>query len=373
MRADFNVSLGPDGQVKDEQAFRIRAALPTLEFLLNNGARVVIVSHLGRPAGPDAALSLAPIAEYLRQALEFPVHFTHSFNWADLKRQSKNLAEGQVLLLENIRFLPGEVRGDRQVAQNLAQLAEVFVNEAFSVSHRDHASITGLPQFLSAYAGWHLIREVRTLTDVFKRPKHPLTLVMGGIKMGTKAAVLRRFWDKADHFCLGGVLANTLLHLKGIAIGNSLIEKSVLGDLQDLRLTDPKLHLPVDTVVSRDPDVDRSGRLAPVGKLSQEEVILDIGPDTARLFGNVIRKSAVVVWNGPMGKFEVEGFHRGTLKLAETLAAASAFSIVGGGDTITALTGTGFLSNFDFVSTGGGAMLELLAGKTLPGLAALEA
>lgn len=372
VRVGFDVPLGDKNGVDLEEAFRLKAALPTLKFLLGQKARVIIIAHRGRPEGPDARFSLKPIADCLDKLLVNPVYFVPVFDWLAIQRRVQNLKEGEVLFLENIRFLKGEQEKDLALAQQLAQLADLYVNEAFSVAHRDHASISGVPQYLPAYAGIHLAKEVETLSNVFEHPRRPLTFILGGIKMGAKVEVLGRFWQKADHFCLGGVLANTILQLQGIAIGASVVEMGVAETLRSLALTDPRLHLPVDARVARDLNHQEGVRIAAIGRLQPGEIILDIGPDTSELFQKIIQESATVVWNGPMGKFEIKEFAQGTLELAHALAESDAFSIVGGGDTVTAVSRAGLLEHFDFVSTGGGAMLEFLAGKPLPGLEALQ-
>lgn len=374
VRLGFNVALRKDQQVSSYGAFRIRALLPTLEFLISKGARLICVSHLGRPAGqPDPALSFAPVVRFLSSQLKKPIFFEPDFNWPALRFRSQRLKAGEILFLENLRFLSAETQNSPELAENLASLADVYVNEAFSVSHRAHASIVGVPKLLPGFAGFRLLEEVAVLGRLFSNPQRPFTLILGGLKMKSKVEVLKQFWDRADYILLGGVPANTILRLRGVEIGSSIIELQAAQALGRLKLDGRQLHLPVDAVVSSDPQKGTLSRTVPVSKITPRELILDIGPNTLKDFQKIIGLSKTVVWNGPMGKSEVPAFRQGTLGLARVLAKSKAFRVIGGGDSVTAVSQAKLLESFDFVSTGGGAMLEFLAGKKLPGLEALEA
>ncbi len=372
LRAGLDVSVGSDDMVDPAEAYRIEAILPTFRYLLQNGAKVIVVAKRGRPEGKRVSdLSLSSVAKYLESRLQTSVRFCESFNWAELEKVSRNMQPGEILMLENIRFLQEELDNSPELGRKLAQIGDIYVAEDFPVIHREQASVVQPPQFLPAFAGLRLQKEVSTLQDIFERPAKPLVLMLAGIKMGSKVEVLQRFWDVADHICLGGVLANTFLHVKGIAVGASVVSPESMESLKGLPVSDTKLHLPVDAVVSDDPEGGSGARLAPVGRMSSEELILDIGPDTIEMFKNIIDVSETVAWNGPMGKTELPEFREGTIKIGRYLAESSAFSLVGGGDSTAALAREGLLDKFDFASTGGGAMLELLAGNQLPGLQAL--
>lgn len=346
------------------EEFRIQSALPTIQFLLSRKARVILLNHNGRPEGKIVPeLSNAPIARRLERDVGqeiplLPLSGDHSGN--------------PLVLLENVRFDPREEMGDESLAQELARMGDVYVNEAFSNSHRAHATMSVLPQLLPHFAGFQLKKELSILGEVRNTPLHPLLLIIGGMKVETKIKVIRNFWPTIEGLLLGGALANTLLHLNGIAVGKSIIALQEIAAIRDIPLTDTRLHLPVDVRTGTSMENPRDIHVAPVGKLRDDEIILDIGPDTEILFDNLIESAKMVVWNGPLGKCEIPECCKGTESLFESLAKSGAKVIAGGGETVEFLEKRDALQTFYFVSTGGGAMLSFLAGEAMPALDALH-
>lgn len=348
------------------EEFRITAGLPTIQYLLDAGACVVILNHNGRPEGKEVPeLSNAGIAKRLGQMLKREVPL--------LPLATSSLpATGDVFFLENLRFDPREEANDMDFAKELAQLGDAYVNEAFPNCHRAHASMVALASLLPRFGGLHLKLEYTSLLQVRENPEKPFILVMGGTKGETKMRIVKRFWDKTDGIILGGVLANTFLHAKGIATGKSLVEMDAIGDVDSVELTDTRLHLPVDVRVAKDFEGKEGVRVAPVGKLAEDEIILDIGPDTELLFDNIVKSAKMIVWNGPLGKFEVPAFSQGTKSLLASLIASGARVLTGGGETVQFLEDQRVMDKFSFVSTGGGAMLSFLANDPMPALDALQ-
>ena len=371
LRADLNVSFDTNGNIADD--FRVRALWPTIKYLRERDAAVLIFSHLGRPEGKrDPRFTLAPIAKRLEQLLETPVRFVNDCIGSEAQAAAKEAGPGSVTVFENLRFHAGEEENDPAFAEQLAELGDVVVNDAFGASHRPHASIAWLPKLKLSVAGLLLQKEVDALTKLRDNPERPLAIILGGAKISNKLPLIERLLPKADSLCLGGALANTVLKAKGLAVGRSVVEEEMVERVKPLALTDTHLHLPVDVVVSR----DRTGTL-PVevhgaADVRGDELILDIGPDTIVLFENIIRKSKTVFWNGPLGLAEVPAFADGTKKVARVLAATFLSSVVGGGDLTVILDQLGLIEKFGFVSTGGGEMLEFLAGMELPGITALS-
>lgn len=369
VRAGFNVSL-KDGQIVSD--FRIRAVLPTIKYLIQEKAKVILLSHFGRPKNSEKQYSLEVISQRLSKLLGQEVGFLNDCIGPEIEKKVKDLKPGQVILLENLRYYNQEKENDPEFAQKLAQLGEIYVNDAFGVIHRAHASIVGLPEYLPSCAGMLLEKEIKNLSKVLDEPKHPLTVIIGGIKISTKIEVIKEFLENVDHLILAGALANTVISAKGIAIGKSIVEEKMVEEVKRLNLTNTKLHIPVDVVVSSDPSGKSSSRIAPTGNIREEEMILDSGPDTNYLFENIISQSKMIVWNGPMGLFEVEEFASGSRAIAEAIARSDGFSLVGGGETITLLEQLNLLDKIDHVSTGGGAMLKFLAREKLSGIEALK-
>lgn len=371
VRNDFNITIDENGKVLGD--FRIRASLPTIQFLLKNKAKIILMAHFGRPEGQIVeSMSLAPIAKILSDYLGISIKKAPDCIGYEVEKLVNKMKEGEVLLLENLRFHAGEEANDEEFAKSLAKLGELYIDDAFGASHRAHASIVGITKYLPSYAGLLLQKEVETLSRVLEKPERPLTVVIGGAKISTKIKLIREYLKRAEHIILGGALANTVLHAQGLAIGKSLIETEAVDDVKKLEITDIKLHLPVDVVVSTDKTGKAENRVSAVGKIEPDELILDIGPETEKIFDSVIHASRMVIWNGPMGLFEVDAFSHGTIAMAESVSSCPCFSIVGGGEITSFLEETGMIDKFSHVSTGGGAMMEFLAGDKLPGIEALE-
>ncbi|MBU2265074.1 phosphoglycerate kinase, partial [Patescibacteria group bacterium] len=275
-------------------------------------------------------------------------------------------------LLENLRWHAEEEKNNAEFAKQLAALGEVYVNDAFAVSHRAHASVAAIAQFLPGVAGLLLTKEIENLSRTRDNPSHPLVAIIGGAKISTKIKLIQSFLNKAEDVILGGALANTILHAQGVAIGRSFVEGGIFPELKNLKLTSTKIHLPIDAVLSEDQKGAGAFRIGAVGSTGERELILDIGPDSQKLFATVIAQAKMIIWNGPMGLFEMKSFDGGTMAIAQAIINSDAYSIVGGGETVAFLEKLGFIDKFSFVSTGGGAMMEFLSGEPMPGIEALE-
>ena len=374
VRVDFNVPLDA-GKVADDT--RIRAALPTIELLRERGAAVVLVSHLGRPKGkPDRALSMRPVGERLSELLGTEVRQPPSVIGDGVEAMAEALEPGDVLLLENVRFEPGETANDAAFAASLAELADLYVNDAFGAAHRAHASTEGVAHLLPGYAGLLLEREVNELSAVVETPRRPLVVVLGGAKVSDKIGVIGRFLEVADEILIGGAMCFCFFRAQGIATGNSLVEDEGITlaaeALGQAKATECKLSLPVDLVLGESFDAGADRREIDDVEVPDGWMGLDIGQRTACAYAEAIATAGTVLWNGPMGAFELEPFAAGTRTVAEAVADASATTVVGGGDSVAALQQFGLGEKVDWLSTGGGASLELLEGKKLPGVEALR-
>ncbi|OGD30186.1 phosphoglycerate kinase [Candidatus Azambacteria bacterium RIFCSPHIGHO2_02_46_12] len=367
LRVDFNVVLVKKGgttRIADD--FRIRAALPTIKHLLKNKAKIIIASHLG-----DGKESLRPVSRRLEKLLKKKVRFVGECAGKQVEEKVRAMKNGQILFLENLRRHPEEKKNDLEFAEKLARLAQIYVNDAFGVCHRPHASVVGITKFLPSYAGLLLEKETNVLEQATTSPDRPLAVIVGGAKISTKIKLIERFLNLADDVILGGALANTVLKAKGLNIGKSLVEEEMIKPLKKIEITSPKLHLPVDVIVSSSESGERPVRVCGVGGVKNGEKIFDIGPDSLVLFDKIIHNAKTIIWNGPIGLFEVEQFARGSYFIAQSVAASSAYSIVGGGETIAVLGKLNLTDKFNHVSTGGGALLEFLSGNKLPGLESL--
>jgi phosphoglycerate kinase len=375
VRVDFNVPLDGGGVTDDT---RIRAALPTIELLRERGASLVLVSHLGRPKGKvDPALSMRPVGERLSELLGgVLVHQAPAVVGKDVETMAEGLQAGDVLLLENVRFEPGETENEPSLAESLGRLADLYVNDAFGTAHRAHASTAGVAAHLPGYAGLLLEREVTELTRVVEDPQRPLVVVLGGAKVSDKVGVIDRFLEVADEILIGGAMCFSFFRAQGIATGNSLVEEEgvtlAAEALERAQGSDCDLRVPVDLVLGESFDASTEVRESDGVEVPDGWMGLDIGPRSARAYAEAITSAGTVLWNGPMGAFELAPFAAGTRTVAEAVAAAPGTTVVGGGDSVAALQQFGLGDKVDWLSTGGGASLELLEGKKLPGVEALR-
>jgi phosphoglycerate kinase len=371
VRVDFNVPIS-EGKVGDDT--RIQAALPTIKYLLENDAAVILCSHLGRPKGePDPAFSLKPVADYLGTLLDVPVKFAEDCIGEVAQTAAEGLASNEVLVLENTRFHAGEKANDPEMAKELASLADLFVNDAFGSAHRAHASTAGVADYLPAAAGFLLEKEIKYLGNAIAEPERPFVAILGGAKVSDKIGVIDNLIKKADRILIGGGMANTFFKAQGYAVADSLVEDEVLDTAKELLdMAGGKLVLPVDVVIADAFDANAADKIMDVGDVPAGWRILDIGPRTVQAFSDIIKKAGTVVWNGPMGVFELDKFAKGTFEVAKAIAESDATGIVGGGDSASAIKKSGLEEKITHISTGGGASLEMLEGKMLPGLAALD-
>ena len=371
VRADFNVPL-ENGEIADDA--RIRACLPTIEALLRRGARVVLCSHLGRPKGEvREEFRLTPVARRLSELLKRDVPLLEDCVGERVREAVGRMADGEAVLLENTRFHPGEKANDPDFASELASLAELFVNDAFGAAHRAHASTAGVARHLPSVAGLLMQEEIRRLSQVRDAAEPPFAAVMGGAKISDKIGVVKNLLDRLDLLLVGGGMANTLLRVGGVETGRSLVEEEQMETAA--RIVDragSRLVLPVDVVVAEDPRTGKGRRTVKVGSVPEDGMILDVGPDTLERFRRRLDGARTVVWNGPLGAFEHPPFDRGTVALARILADMNAETIIGGGDTGSAVARAGVTDRVSHVSTGGGAFLSFIQGERLPGLEALQ-
>ena len=373
VRADFNVPL-EDGRITDDT--RIRATIPTIDALRGRRARVILMSHLGRPRGQVRDdLRLEPVARRLDELLGVPVRYARDIVGPEAHGMSGGLQPGDVGLLENLRFDPREEQNDSDFSRELAVLGDCYVNDAFGTAHRAHASTVGVTAFLPSAAGLLMEREIQALSRVLDHPEHPYALILGGAKVSDKVGVIEHMLERVNLVLVGGGMANTFLKARGLAVGRSLVEDDKLdvarSTLARAERQGVRFVLPVDVVVAEELSADAPRRVVPADQVSDRDAIYDIGPSSVRAFSRELGTARMIVWNGPMGVFEVAPFAAGTRGVAEAVARSDAFTLVGGGDSVAAVEQLGVADQISHISTGGGASLEFLEGKVLPGVAAL--
>lgn len=374
VRVDFNVPMA-DGAITDET--RIRAAIPTIEYLVEQGAKVILASHLGRPKGEvKEDMRLTAVGIRLAELMGKPVTKLDEFIGQAVEEAVANMQDGDILLLENVRFHAGEEKNDPTLAQQFAQLADIYVNDAFGAAHRAHASTEGIAKHIPAVSGFLMQKELDVLGKALSNPEHPFTAIIGGAKVKDKIGVIESLLEKVDHLIIGGGLSFTFIKAQGHDIGKSLLEEDKIelakSFIEKAKAKGVQLHMPVDAVVANEFSQDAETQIVDVDAIPADWMGLDIGPKTAANYAEVIKKSKLIIWNGPMGVFEMDKFANGTKTVADAMATTAGYTVIGGGDSAAAVEKFEVADKMDHISTGGGASLELMEGKELPGIVALN-
>jgi phosphoglycerate kinase len=378
VRCDFNVPQDSEGNITDDT--RIRGALPTIKYLMANGAKVILMSHLGRPKGTgyEKKYSLKPVADRLSKLLNSNVYFAEDGDVVgeNAKKISAGLKDGEVMLLENLRFVKGETKNDKEFAKKLASLGELYVNDAFGTAHRAHASTAGVAEYLPAVAGYLIEKEISVMGKALNNPDRPLIAILGGAKVSDKIGVINNLLEKVDKLIIGGGMAYTFVKAMGMEVGKSLLEADKIDYAKEMiekaKSKGVKLLLPVDTVVAKEFKADAEHSVVDINSIPADAMGLDIGPKTIELFEKELKGAKTVIWNGPMGVFEMPAFAVGTRAIAKALSEIDGTTIIGGGDSASAVKQLGYADKMTHISTGGGASLEFLEGRELPGIAALN-
>jgi phosphoglycerate kinase len=373
VRCDLNVPIR-NGKVLDD--FRIKKLIPTIDHLRNQGAKIILITHLGEPNGRDLSFSVRPVAKRLWELVQGRLKFVNDTIGKKVEKEIDEMKEGDIVVLENLRFYKEEKQNDDNFSRSLARLGDIFVQDAFGACHRNHSSIVGITKYIDSFPGLLLEEEIRVLSDALVSPDRPLVSIVGGFKVSSKIKVIKSLLDKSDYLLLGGRVANSLLISKGLYVKDLLSseEEELMEVAKEINLTDPKLQLPIDGVMGLTNFDEDYSRIGGIGSIRKEEDVYDIGPETIEKYKNILSTAKTIIWNGPLGYFEKEKFSKGTKEIAKMIGQINreVFSIVGGGETVEAIQKLGIENQFDHISTGGGAMLDFIAGKELPGIKALE-